>query len=39
VGAKTGTVDNQAIAPGFRAGTAPDANSLHEFSFRVGLAL
>jgi hypothetical protein len=39
VGAKTGTIDNQAAAPGFRAGTALDANSLHELSFRVGLAL
>ncbi|MFT3923889.1 MAG: porin [Myxococcales bacterium] len=31
--------DNQAAAPGAKAGSAPKANSLNEFSFRVGLAL
>jgi hypothetical protein len=38
-GSKTGTVDNQAASPGFKSGKALDANSLHELSFRVGLAL
>jgi phosphate-selective porin len=36
--AAAGNGDNQAVAPGVRAG-APGANSLHELSFRAGLAL
>jgi phosphate-selective porin len=35
---KGGHGDNEAVAPGVRAG-APGANSLHEISFRAGLAL
>jgi phosphate-selective porin len=31
--------DNLAAAPGARSGTEPDAKTLHEISFRVGLAL
>jgi hypothetical protein len=38
-GSKTGTADNLAASPGFKSGKALDANSLHELSFRVGLAL
>jgi phosphate-selective porin len=30
---------NQAVAPGVKSGSAPDASILNEFSFRVGLAL
>jgi phosphate-selective porin len=38
-GSKRGTADNLAASPGYRSGKALDANSLHELSFRVGLAL
>jgi phosphate-selective porin len=38
-GSKAGSIDNQAASPGFKSGKALDANSLHELSFRVGLAL
>ncbi|MET0340132.1 MAG: porin [Polyangiales bacterium] len=33
------TTDNQALAPGAKSGSAPDARALHEMSFRAGLAL
>lgn len=33
------SLTNQAVAPGVAATTAPNANSLHEFSARVALAL
>lgn len=34
-----GGIENQAIAPGAKAGKEPGANTLNEISFRVGLAI
>jgi phosphate-selective porin len=40
IGNPSGTPDNQAVAPGAHSGgSAPDATSLSEISFRAGLAL